>query len=216
MRAGVVSVIGCLVAALTACSSGTTPHAQSGSPSPTGSSPSAKPTEAPLPAGYIRLDDTAGLLSLGVPRTWYHAKLDSNDPALARLTHGTGVTATRWKAFATSGKNGGVFAASDPLSTDAVLVIERNVGVDVTDLTQFDHELRSGLAKAGVVRSSSKIQVNGKHGLRYLFDYHDSSGAVVHEVLDFFDVNGTIIDLTFTGAPAAIAAVTATVSFPAG
>ncbi|MDQ1684615.1 MAG: hypothetical protein QOC82_1352 [Frankiaceae bacterium] len=207
-------VIGC-VAALTACGGGGTPRSLGDSASPTPSA-SASATAAPLPNGYIALTDHTGLVSIGVPHAWFHARLDGSDPMLTRLENGKGRVGTRWRSFAKSQNDGGVFAAADPLSADAVLLIEREVGVEITDLDRLDRELRPELAKAGTIRSSEHIKLDGKPGLRYHIDYTQDAGAVVHEVIDFFDVGGTIVDFTYTGAPGVIAAVAATVHFHSG
>ena len=210
----------CVAVAMSACSAGTTPRSLGGSPSPTSASPSpsnSPPPLPPLPAGYIRLSDRSSFVSLGVPHTWFHARLDSSDPTLTKLESGTGHTASRWKSFAKAATSGGVFAASDPLSADTVLLIEKDLGVDITDLDKFDGQFRSGLSQAGKIRGSSHITLDGKRGLRYLVDYSDSaSGAIVHEVVDVFVINGTLVDFTFSGAAASITAVTATIHFHSG
>jgi hypothetical protein len=213
-----VVVVGCAAVTLTGCSAGSISHSASHSAAPS-HTPSASPSRsaAPvvLPKGYVRLADSSGLVVLGVPHTWFHARLDGSDPNLDRLKKANGRTGQRWQSFARAGSDGGVFAASDPLSADTVLLIERDTGVAVSDLGRLDQELRPELAKAGTIRGSDRITVDGQRGLRYRIDYHDN-GLTVHEVLDVFDLDGVIVDFTFTGAAASIAAVTATIHFHSG
>jgi len=172
-------------------------------------------TPPPLPTGYVRLTDRTGLVSLGVPHTWFHAFVDGSDATLTRLVSSNGLVGVRWRAYAKTSDHGGVFGAADPLSTDGFVLLERDAGVDVSDLDELDRTLRSGIGSTGSIRSSAKISLDGKRGLRYQIDAPDN-GEVVHETVYFFVISRTIVDLTFTGAAADIAKVTATIHFRSG